>query len=937
MKDVKKFFKLLCFVFIMFFMIGIGGVSAQNVTVSSVYRINNEQIPSAYFYAHKTSGGYYAFCMNSNRWSTIQIGDNVLMYPTDVYSGKYSKIKNIILFAIQNYNFRFDSISHDRNYSFTSGNTTYNLKEYEVYGVIQMAIWNNAIGKDVQGGYTKGYQYWVGHSNARKALFNILTTSNVGDYSSDSSYSVQAKSNGVPTMTDDGEYLVSNEYTIKTEGIPSGTPLTVSSSDSEIYYNDRWSNSATVNSGDKIKVRVKIPEGQSAGSLTGNVTITSGSFLYDYDLNFYSSGINNVQDMAVLTPKTRTVSGSFKVTGNYEHETLVNVQKVDSKTGGKIAGAKLGIYKEDGTPVKEDIISTAQSSDNEQISLGAGKYYLSEIEAPDGYDLDADAKVEFEVTSALKVVDKDGNVIESATITFTDDRQKVKVRKVDENGNPIEGVRIEIGSISSVTASCTSIGECPLDEYVVACGITDSQGYLTKPCTESGYTNFSNSDGKYDLTRDGMYYVKESNFKDGYYNRVFDDYGIDYSFSKLRFSSSVRNIKYYESTLTLEISNDRYIDVSKVDITSGQEIAGAELRVYGKTDYTWFNENYSEMTEIDSWTSEEGKTHRIEGIIVNHRYILSETLAPEGYFRITSNIEFEMDENGKVTTYDAEGKSLVLTDSNGNNLNTEDYKLVVPNDYTKTVFSKVSAVADGEEIAGAQLKVCTKASYDAAKEATGDGNNCEAFVHPFTKEKVEWVSEAGKSKVVEALPAGSYYLVEELAPEGYVKQVNSVDFIVKDDGTITPVKMVNEPTKVVISKKDITSGDEIPGATIKICTLASYETDGADCKPDKDEWAWTSGTEPKEIDLLPLGDYVLIETLPAPDYQEGMIIDGDLMTAYKFSITADDYNIKIDVYNQLLTHVPKTGISTLNLFAIGGLMVFVGYETIKIYRKRVNA
>ena len=82
------------------------------------------------------------------------------------------------------------------------------------------------------------------------------------------------------------------------------------------------------------------------------------------------------------------------------------------------------------------------------------------------------------------------------------------------------------------------------------------------------------------------------------------------------------------------------------------------------------------------------------------------------------------------------------------------------------------------------------------------------------------------------------------------------------------VEFVNEPTKVVISKRDISTQDELPGATIKICTLQSYEADGSECKPDKAEWSWVSGTEPKEISLLPFGDYVLIETLPAPDYQD---------------------------------------------------------------------
>ena len=40
-------------------------------------------------------------------------------------------------------------------------------------------------------------------------------------------------------------------------------------------------------------------------------------------------------------------------------------------------------------------------------------------------------------------------------------------------------------------------------------------------------------------------------------------------------------------------------------------------------------------------------------------------------------------------------------------------------------------------------------------------------------------------------------------------------------------------------------------------------------------------------------------------------------------------SIGIEVLN-----APNTGLSTLNLFAIGGLMVLAGYETIKIYRRK---
>ena len=64
-----------------------------------------------------------------------------------------------------------------------------------------------------------------------------------------------------------------------------------------------------------------------------------------------------------------------------------------------------------------------------------------------------------------------------------------------------------------------------------------------------------------------------------------------------------------------------------------------------------------------------------------------------------------------------------------------------------------------------------------------------------------------------------------------------------------------------------------------------------------------------------------------------MIVDGLSVTEYEFTISDQPGDVNIDVGIEVL-NAPNTGISTLNLFAIGGLMVFAGYETIKIYRRK---
>ena len=212
--------------------------------------------------------------------------------------------------------------------------------------------------------------------------------------------------------------------------------------------------------------------------------------------------------------------------------------------------------------------------------------------------------------------------------------------------------------------------------------------------------------------------------------------------------------------------------------------------------------------------------------------------------------------------------------------------------------------------------------------------------------------------VVRGLVVGNFYeIIEDYAPDGYAPLQNSIKFVLNADGSVTTCKAVtkdsnnnnvcdemstdeilqikNDVTKLDISKRDVTTGEEIVGAELKICTIAAYEQDGKDCKPDKDEWSWVSGEEPHRIEGLTIGKYVLIETLPMEGYAVEMYINDEATSAYEFEIT-ESGPLKIDVYNKLLKDVPKTGISVINLIAIGGLMVFIGYETINIYRKKVN-
>ena len=116
--------------------------------------------------------------------------------------------------------------------------------------------------------------------------------------------------------------------------------------------------------------------------------------------------------------------------------------------------------------------------------------------------------------------------------------------------------------------------------------------------------------------------------------------------------------------------------------------------------------------------------------------------------------------------------------------------------------------------------------------------------------KASWTSTS-TPKYIEGLAAGNYTLCETQAPAGYVLATECIKFKVKADGTVASVVMYNKKqdtkvTKVKISKKDITTKEELPGATLVIKDANGKEVE-----------KWVSTNEPKYIEGLAAGNYTL--------------------------------------------------------------------------------
>lgn len=236
---------------------------------------------------------------------------------------------------------------------------------------------------------------------------------------------------------------------------------------------------------------------------------------------------------------------------------------------------------------------------------------------------------------------------------------------------------------------------------------------------------------------------------------------------------------------------------------------------------------------------------------------IEEIKAPSGYFMPTDAqpVTFKVDDQGFIGL-DQEGAQF------GDTL-----ELTFENTPTILDITKTDATT-GEELPGATLIIADK-----------DGSVVE-----------EWISTDTAHRIVGIEP-GDYVLTETIAPEGYLV-ATSVEFTVEPTGDVQKVDMKDDYTKVDISKTDIATGDELPGAHLQVIG-----------KDDKVVAEWDTDGKVHRINGLEPGDCILRET-SAPD---GYEVAEDV----KFTVKATGDVQKVEMKDKVTPEAPETPNSDL--------------------------
>ena len=435
--------------------------------------------------------------------------------------------------------------------------------------------------------------------------------------------------------------------------------------------------------------------------------------------------------------------------------------KTDITNGSELTGATLTVLDKNGNVVDTCTSDAREAHVIKRLVVGE-TYTLREEYAPYGYLKATDIQFTVKDTGEVQHVNMKDEVARGSIVVTKDGEivSDATIRKEYWNNFVFNFLKRNLSGVTfDVYAKEDILSVDGLNTVYYKAGdkistiVTDEQGIA-----------------RIDNLPCGKYYLIETKTIDGF---ILDNTPIE---ADISYIDQNTNVVYAGMNVTNERQKVQ-ISVIKTDSETKKVLEGAVFGLFTKEDIV--NADGKVIVNADTQiekavTGKDGKVTFTSDLPLGQYYV-KELEAPAGYVK-----------SDKVIDVDATYK--------GDNVKVIELEAAFENIPIKVEFSKTDITGE-KELPGAKLSVIDS-----------EGKIVES-----------WISEAGKSHVIERLPVGKYTLREESAPYGYKVAVD-VTFEITETSEIQKVIMKDEQAvgRIIINKTDSVTGSPIEGVVFEI-------------------------------------------------------------------------------------------------------------------------